>query len=199
MHKILYLGIDPSRYRYQGELTHCPIIRTVPLPLDPNVFSVWSSITHVLFTSPSSVQHWPLALDGKQLLSVGHGTASQLKSSSLIAPFATQEGVIELIKTLDIGYLLWPRSSQARPVLEEYLIQSQIRFLVVDLYETQIQVQRVDLNAFDELVFTSPSTVHAFVELYGSIPFEKKITPIGPITARALEIIRESGIVPNKK
>lgn len=195
MHKILYLGLDSSRYNFQGELVHCPIIKTVPiLPLTAQALLEWPSITHVLFTSPSAVNYWPLSLLDKQVIVVGNGTASQLSVPPLIAPFATQEGVIALLETVDLSSanVLWPRSSKSRAILVDYLTAKKVRFQALDLYHTQTNIPAIlpDLNQFDELVFTSPSTVHAFVEIFGPIPKEKKLTPIGPVTAKLLQIIR---------
>jgi uroporphyrinogen-III synthase len=58
----------------------------------------------------------------------------------------------------------------------------------IDLYETVAQrVEPVpDLRLFDEIVFTSPSTVDAFFEIFGHIPSGKKIVAIGPVTADRL-------------
>jgi uroporphyrinogen-III synthase len=191
MHRILYLGIDPSRYVHQGSLVHCPIIQTVPRACD-EILSIWPNITHVLFTSPSAVRHWPLPLAGKKLLAIGAVTAQAIKEPSLIAPIATQEGVIALLQTLDLGYLLWPRSTKSRSTIADYLTAQKIRFHLFDLYETE--TLRPDplpnLDSFDEIVFTSPSTVHAFLELYGFFPTRKKLTPIGPITAKEIDRFR---------
>jgi len=168
----------PSRYKHTGHLIHYPIIHTVPLPID---IHNWPEVTHVLFTSPNAVKHWTLPLHSKTLISIGPSTASLLPPS-LIAPFATQEGVIALLQTLTIPYLLWPRSSQSRPLLTSYLTENNIRFQAVDLYKTVSQYMG-PLPEYDEIVFTSPSTVRAFTQIFGPIPSGKKITAIGPITA----------------
>jgi len=192
MHRILYLGIDPSRYVYDGLLTHCPIIQTIPAVLDEETKRMWPLITHVLFTSRSAVTHWPLPLAEKVVLSIGHSTSASLPSPSLIAPSATQEGVIALLEKMDLlnAFILWPRSSRSRSLLLEYFAEQKIHVHVFDLYTTCLRRPEVlpDLSLFDEIVFTSPSTVEAFLELYGSIPAGKKITPIGPVTAKTLQI-----------
>jgi uroporphyrinogen-III synthase len=45
---------------------------------------------------------------------------------------------------------------------------------------------------FDEIVFTSPSTVAAFKEIFGALPRGKKLVAIGPITEEALDLFRNS-------
>jgi uroporphyrinogen-III synthase len=67
-------------------------------------------------------------------------------------------------------------------------MQRQIRFQACDLYDTVSQeiCPKPDLDQVDEIVFTSPSTVKAFVEIFGGLPRGKKCLAIGPITQQAL-------------
>lgn len=187
--KILYLGVDPSRYLHTGELIHYPVIRTIPIEaLDETTQQIWPRVTHLVFTSPSAVKHWTgfASCEQKAVIAIGPATASLLRNP-LIAPFATQEGVIALLETLELSeaYFLLPRSSRARPLLTEYLQRRGVGFLALDLYQT-IPHNPGPLPAFDEIVFTSPSTVEAFLQLHGCIPRDKKITAIGPVTKNAL-------------
>lgn len=194
--RILYLGLDPSRFVHQGCLVHYPIIRTVPLqgPKIEEIQALWPAFTHVLFTSRTAVQLLPQDLKGKQICVIGKATAAALASQKgvlHIAPTPTQEGMIDLLRTLDLqkAYFFYPRSALSRDVLENFFQQQRIRAHIVDLYETLVQIPGPlpDLNAFDEIVFTSPSTVHAFKQIFGSLPEGKRSTAIGPITAQALE------------
>ena len=119
MHRILYLGLDPSRYKYEGVLTHFPVIQTIPLSIEDVDIA---GVTHLLFTSPTAVAYWPLSFEGKVLIAIGQGTAAKLNLPCLIAPVATQEGVIELLESMDLSdaLILWPRSSKSRSCLENY-------------------------------------------------------------------------------
>ena len=191
MRQILYLGLDPSRYEYVGELTHFPIIQTVPLLLeDVDV----RDVTHLLFTSPTAVSYWPFSFDEKVLIAIGGGTAAKLNRPCLVAPHATQEGVVELLKSMDLSdaFILWPRSTRSRVCLERYFEEKKVKARIVDLYETKTlpQSQLPNLSMFDEIVFTSPSTVDAFFSLFNLIPGEIKLTPIGPVTAEKLASMR---------
>jgi uroporphyrinogen-III synthase len=168
---------------------HYPVIRTVPIKaLDEAAKAAWAKATHVLFTSRSAVKHWSLlaSVEGKKGLTIGAATAALLEGSAKIAPVATQEGVIELLKTIDLqnGLLFWPRSAQARPVLAEYLTKANIPFYALDLYETKWQKPEPvpNLDDFDEIVFTSPTTVNAFLKIFGPLPKDKILTAIGPVT-----------------
>jgi uroporphyrinogen-III synthase len=57
------------------------------------------------------------------------------------------------------------------------------------LYDTVTQKlePKPDLNHVQEIVFTSPSTVLAFLEIFGALPKGKKLIAIGPITQQQLE------------
>ena len=184
---ILYLGLDPSRF--PRPVIHYPVIRTMLLegPELKNALALWPQFTHVVFTSRTSVQYWKEDLEGKTVIAIGDATAEML-GHPLIATQSTQEGVIELLKTLDLNnaYLFLPRSRLARTAITDYLEQNRVRFLALDLYDTVCQrLEPVpNLDEFSEIVFTSPSTVDGFLRIYGNLPRDKILTSIGPITEK---------------
>jgi uroporphyrinogen-III synthase len=201
MPRLLYLGLDPSRYPFDGEIVHYPILRTLPISTLPeSVETHWPQFTHLLFTSPRAVFHWfeKKGVEGKEVLAIGQGTKAELEKRGCrphVAPLPTQEGVWVLIQALYAAsrfsnpfFLLWPRSSGARPFLEKALQEAHLPCLSFDLYETvpKIAGPRPDLATIDSICFTSPSTVQAFLSIFGPIPKDKKIVPIGPVTQKAL-------------
>jgi uroporphyrinogen-III synthase len=107
-----------------------------------------------------------------------------------IAQDETQEGVVQLLKSLPLenSYIFLPRSSLSRPVLVQFFEEQGIRYQTFDLYDTVTQglEPKPDLDLVDEIVFTSPSTVRAFIEIFGALPKHKKLVAIGPITQSAL-------------
>jgi uroporphyrinogen-III synthase len=193
--KTLYLGLDPSRFPYSGTLFHYPVIRTERIE-GADFFTaqeLWPDVTHVIFTSQTAVSYWDLDLRGKTAIAIGEPTRDALlirHPQPLLAPKATQEGVIELLQTLDLqtAFLFLPHSSRARKKLTDFLQMSRLHFFSLNLYDTLFQkVEPVpNLDDFDEIVFTSPSTVEGFLRIYGQLPVGKQLTPIGPITAQAL-------------
>ncbi len=188
--KILYLGLDPSRYGLPGEeVTHTPVIETFPLS-----FKVQKEFTHVLFTSRSGVDyflhHYPQGLFGKQVLALGEATAARLKElgypPQAIAPAAHAEGVVELLRSIDwTGMsLLYPHSALSRLVIESFLSSHGIDHQAIAIYSTRARrVNLLSFDLFDEVVFTSPSTVDA---LQGLLPAHEKCHAIGEITQKAL-------------
>jgi uroporphyrinogen-III synthase len=188
----LYVGTDPSRYG--REVVHCPLIEIRPLPICIEIQRDFDAFTHVILTSPNAARILEMPFQDKKILAIGVGTAEIIEQRGLncfaIASFETQEGMIALLNRLSLknGYIFYPRSSTARPLLANYLNEAGLRHAISDLYETVFLKPDPlpSLDAFDEIVFTSPSTVQSFLELYGSFPPNKKLTGIGPITEQAI-------------
>ncbi|HEY4831483.1 MAG TPA: uroporphyrinogen-III synthase [Waddliaceae bacterium] len=204
---ILYLGIDPSRYLHSGILHHLPLIRTIPRPFQGEIkmqFENSGRYTHVLFTSRTTI---PLYLDfaskagfslsmlqEKIYLSIGQSTTQRLEEAGLTATYTTcvetGEGIVSLLESIPLSqaHLFFPRSAQGRSVITHYLEKREMPFTLVDLYDTEPNpVILPDLEQFDEIVFTSPSTVHAFYAQTKKLPPLEKCVALGPITASTLK------------
>jgi len=176
-----------------GKVVHYPVIRTVARPIDLDLMP----FTHIIFTSKNAVDHF-LAQKGLQTeqkcIAIGQVTAEALTLHGItpwkIAEVETQEGVIELLmqENLQESRLLLPRSALARSALTDYLDQARIRYVALDLYDTLFQAPTPipDLATIDAIVFTSPSTVDAFLQIYSQIPSDKEIIAQGPITQARL-------------
>ncbi len=200
---ILYLGTDPSRFQGCSKFIHLPLVRTCPRPISAQILENLDQFTHVLLTSPNAVR---ILLDAlvvdkqaivkqKGIFAIGMATAAKVKEYGLavqaVASPETQEGMMALLKTLplDNPYFFYPRSSIARPLLGRFLEESGFRHQIYDLYDTFFERPSYlpPLEIIEEIIFTSPSTVKAFMALYGSIPKHIKRTCIGPITEEALQ------------
>lgn len=212
MKTILYLGTDPTHFeaqgRAKGHLIHYPIIKIVPRALDnPEIRQAYddlSEYTHFIFTSKNAVNVFCEHLDElkktpsdftqKKVVAIGHVTAAHLSVNGLnpqwTAEEETQEGLVKLLSLIDLddAYLFMPRSALSRPVLANYFKEREIRYQACDLYDTITQClePKPELEHIDEIVFTSPSTVKAFLEVFGKIPLGKKLLAIGPVTEEAL-------------
>lgn len=194
---ILHLGLDPSACPSKGCVLHYPVVR--PKRIDEQfdrLIRAWKDATHLLFTSKTAVHFLPeLSWKGKTVLVVGEKTAAVVRKKGvepIIAPFAEQEGVIELFKTLDLRNvsLLWPRSSRARPILSEFFKKEQIDAQEVELYEPVFHRPGVPpaLEEIDEIVFMSPTCVEGFRKIYPrGLLQQKKFTFQGRITSQSCE------------
>lgn len=207
MKKILYLGTDLSFFSTTKPVIHYPVIfLSAKSSQDDRVqfcLKQLNEFTHCLCTSKNSVRllfslSRELFLDpveslrGK-CLSIGPSTSQVLRENGVEplkeSSLSTQEGMIEEIGPVLLGssYVFYPRSSRARPFLSSYLQNLKIRHEVLDLYDTlfQVPVPIPSLEEIEEIVFTSPSTVEGFFNIYSSIPEGIKITFQGPVTQEA--------------
>lgn len=206
--KTLYLGLDPSNYQTNNQLIHFPIIQIVPKDFDAmeikHVIDDITDYTHLIFTSKNAVHVFFNALkyhgyglehfDHIKCFVIGQMTAKVLEGKGVkpyqVAQEETQEGVIALLKKepLDDAYICLPCSSLARSQLVHFIMQRRLLHQLCYIYDTfpVENVELPDLNNVDEIVFTSPSTVDAFIKLYGALPKDKSLIPIGPITRERL-------------
>lgn len=188
---ILYLGLDPSRYPHTKPLWHYPLIRTEKIVSSEieNARALWFQFTHVIFTSRTAVQYWfeEISSCDKEVIAVGRATALALREKGVIAKVAqeeTQEGVIALLQDIQKAHIFWPRSKLARPLLEQYLQKRGFSYRALDLYTTVFQPQEriIDWSLIEEIVFTSPSTVESFWQIYGGVPEGVSCKALGKIT-----------------
>ena len=102
----------------------------------------------------------------------------------------TAEGIIQELDKQDLEnvHFFWPHSALSRPVLSEYFTLKNHPFDEIVLYDTLPQKPGPlpSEEAFDQIIFTSPSTVDAFLKLFGKFPEGKVLKAIGPVTAKYL-------------
>lgn len=204
----LYLGLNPQYYG--KEIVHLPLIEVIPRPFDTpeikNAFADIADYTHFIFTSKTTVEIFfahlkskGLSSDdlrGKEVISVGKVTAKYLRKKGVkacrVPECETQEGITHLLalEDLDQAYVFLPQSSKARCALSETLVVREVRHQRCTLYDTKPKNLhfKPNLASFDEIIFTSPSTVEAFKKNFGKVPAQKKITAIGPVTRSKLKI-----------
>ena len=187
MKKTLYLGIDPQFFKSDNHVIHYPVIKLIPR----EVKEVIQPFTYCLLTSKNSLQFLKKHLDVKDLkcISIGPSTSQSLKEEGVV-PFLectihTQEGMIEEIGKLSKkSSFLYPRSSRARPLLASFLEKEGYSYQVLDLYDTILQKpdRKISLVEIDEIVFTSPSTVDGFFEIFPQVPERIRVTFQGVVT-----------------
>lgn len=199
--KILYLGLQPPKMSKGQVWMHLPIIQIIPIPPeDVTIQQALKNIadyTHIIFTSQSTVSLFfdyvarhETDLTNKTYVAVGTKTAHKLRqlgaTNILVASNETAEGIIEILETIDLtgASFFWPHSFLSRPVIEEWLKQRDVPYKACVFYNTvpNSLFPKPDLSSFDEIVFTSPSTIDAFLTFYGTFPLKQTFRCIGPIT-----------------
>lgn len=207
LRRVWHTGLECVKVDEQT--VHCPLIAIRPRGKEAltikSAFSDLTAYTHIIFTSKSGADLFakhlndfgflPSDLLGKEIIAIGPSTGRALEKRGLrvtrIANVATQEGVIDLLRLnhLSSAYILLPQSARARYGLSRFLQLRGVRHQVCYLYDTVTALpdNLPDLKHIDEIIFTSPSTVRAYLEVVGALPKTKKLTPIGPITEAYLK------------
>ena len=136
---------------------------------------------------------WPA-----NVAAIGSATASRLVDNGVVVALVPPRFVAEsLVDSFPrgTGVLLLTRAAVARDVLPDGLRAKGWTVDVVEAYRTIApeidEQQRREIASCDIITFTSPSTVHNFVELLGIDAVPATVACIGPITAAAC---REHGI-----
>lgn len=209
MHRILYLGLDPKRYSVKKKeiLTHFPLIETRCLPIDKlmcdTIQKYLSEVDIQVFTSRQAVVYWSDWIEKKfstysikntLALCVGEATKKAAKEQGYcnikIATYPTQEGIVDWLKKHHTFFscLIWPRSCLARQTLATFLQTIPLKSCIVDMYTTiPKKLIPIPIDGYDRIVFTSPSVVQAFIQLYGILPPIERIETIGPITQKVVQ------------
>ena len=196
----LYTGIDIAEpWKDWPNLIHCPLIDTEPCFDRNDLRKNLEFASHILFTSKSTVRYLLEDLPkNKKILSVGQATTTFLKNSGFsvekTALQESSEGVVDMLKTFDHSTtkLFWPHSTLSRPVITNFLSQSNIQYKHQIIYNTKTRFPNPQTN-FDlvrEVVFTSPSTIDAFQNVFGHFPKDIFYTSIGPVTENAFKKVQ---------
>ncbi len=208
MKKILYLGIDPPTHQNGESYIHYPIIQVIPRdrnsPEIQQAFKGMSHYTHLLFTSKNGVRIFMehhLGLGGrleeildKSIVAVGKQTAEVVRyfgmKAAMVAQEETAEGITHLLGGLALThpYFFWPHSVLSRSVIPDFFKKAGYRYAACAIYNTIPFKPRENppFAEIEEIVFTSPSTVDAFAQFFGSPPPHVAVIGIGPVTQQAI-------------
>jgi hydroxymethylbilane synthase len=109
-------------------------------------------------------------------------------SKILAARCATQEGLVELLLSIQPHTLFWPRSTKARNVLPKALCEAGIDLIELPLYSPIFSSESINLLGIDSVFFTCPSSVDAFFDTIEKHKWtDLSFQTIGPITQERLE------------
>lgn len=206
--RILYLGLRCPKGTLRETYLPCPIIQTLPCVFTAQELDEMSRLlpktTHWLFTSQTAVQFFfdclpsfglPHGLSKDKIIcAVGKKTAKALGQRGLLVDVIAQEesaeGLIQALEKLplDAAYFFWPHSALSRSLLNDYCVKRGWQLFEKVLYHTRFLdgVHLPESAEYDTIFFTSPSTVEAFLDIFGALPRGKTMKTIGPITAKKL-------------
>lgn len=194
MKELLYLGLDPSRYKTDKHLVHRPILQ-IKKKIDRKVQEAFLSLPQasiILLTSRVSVEIFFECCKmfqvepSKKVLYLAIGRATALLLPSAISGQESSEGMCKLLEGIDRDRkIFYPHSERAREVLSKAM---QNRRVIETVFYTTVarSCSFDDINRFSEIVFTSPSCVSFFFEKKILIRPDVKLTTIGSVTENAL-------------
>ena len=132
------------------------------------------------------------ALSGIKIAAVGNSTKNRLLASGIIADLVpkkeSSEGLIEALKELGVRgrEIFLPRSDISDKNLKRGLEKLGAEVVESFAYKNVMpdDLPDLDLIFFDEIMFTSPSTVRNFKKRYKHVPKTVRIRCIGDVTLK---------------
>ncbi len=128
----------------------------------------------VVFTSRHGVRYYEGSLEGLKVASVGPVTSADIRSKysgkepDFESPTQSAEGLIEFFRHHPKSRILLPRSDKALESLSDGLRASGHEVTELTVYHNipNLDAEKQNLDKYDKVMFTSPSTVEAFRNIY---------------------------------
>ena len=217
--KVLFTGLSEERFFTEGTYFHVPLISIEPLDDYAEFDGCLKRIRDfdwIVFASRYGVEYFfkrlrKIGYDSRvladiKIAAVGNSTGKRLVdfgiSADLVPRKESSEGLVEEFsfkggKKIDLKgkKVFLPRSDISDKGLEKDLRKLGAAVTASFAYKNRIfgNLPDLDLNGFDEVIFTSPSTVRNFKKRYGGLPRDVKVKCIGDVTLREAKRCRLLG------
>jgi uroporphyrinogen III methyltransferase/synthase len=204
---VLVTGTTCAEYADGGNIVHSPLI-SIRKNTDNNLHTVLkekiSAQQWIVFTSRYGVRfffeilnemkHDIRSLANVKIATVGKTTTAELGRYNLYPDFESDtesaEGLIAYFEAIKLtgAKILLPRSDKGLKSLSRALARLGNIITDVPVYTNQAnaQAEKADLALFRKIIFTSPSGVDAFRDLYGAIPENILLVARGKTTENKL-------------
>jgi len=209
--KVLVLGTHPEKYSHLGTIVYRPIVDCVALEDYSQLNEVLQRLDTfdwLVFTSANGVRFFfdrlhssgadARSLSQMKVAVIGKTTAQQLLGFGIVADIVpdteSSTGLLEKFGAIDMKNknVLLPQAKVASKELSEGLIELGAKVDVVSVYQTiEKEPEDVDFEHIDKILFTSGSTVRAFVKKFGKVPPHTKACCLGLPTQA---VAKENGI-----
>ncbi|MFH1784573.1 MAG: uroporphyrinogen-III C-methyltransferase [bacterium] len=202
---ILFTGLSDERFFIEGSYYHLPLISIEELDdyrdFDSYLMRI-QSFDWIVFASRYGVKYFfkrlaalgydSRKIEGINIAAVGRSTAEALLGvgikADLIPEDESSKGLVERLRKEGVKgmSIFMPRSDLSDKGLKEDLEALGARVSESVAYANVISKDLPDivLDDFDQIMFTSPSTVRSFVKRYKKAPKKTKIKCIGDVTFR---------------
>ncbi|MCM8778914.1 MAG: uroporphyrinogen-III C-methyltransferase [Candidatus Omnitrophica bacterium] len=206
--RILFTGISGERFFTKGIYFHLPLIKIEPLDdytdLDKMIKQI-EEFDWIVFSSRYGVEYFfkrfhKLGYDARRLNRIkigviGNSTKNRLLEFGIIADLVpkveSSKGLLEEFKKIDLKdkKIFLPQSDISDKGLKVGLKLQGAKVTSCVAYRNVMpkDLPDLDLDFFDEIMFTSPSTVRNFVKRYNKIPKKLKVNYIGEVTRKELK------------
>ncbi|MHC4636335.1 MAG: uroporphyrinogen-III C-methyltransferase [Planctomycetota bacterium] len=204
---VLVLGNHPEKYQRLGNIVHRRIIDCVPLDDYSQADSVLENISTfdwIVFTSVNGAKYCfhrlftmgkdARALGSAKIAAIGQTTAQRLSEFGLIADIIPENessaGLVMEFGKLDLKgkKILLPQAAVSSNELPEGLLKMQAEITKVPVYKTvDIDPGEIEFDFIDQILFTSGSTVRAFIKKFQTIPQHIKVYCLGKPTQAEAE------------
>lgn len=204
---ILFTGLSEFRPYLSGNYHHVPHIEIVPLedytPMDREIAGI-EKYDWIVFTSRYGVKYFferfLISLDirrlgGIKVAAIGTSTADALFrfgiKADLVPSLESAQGLIDAFRNVDLKdkRILLPRSDISCKNLDKALKKYGAKVTDVIAYRNvePENLPEIRLDNFQEIMFTSPSTVRNFKKYSDDIPPNIEINAIGHVTKKELK------------
>jgi len=188
---ILVTGTQKEHYEQVGKVIHQPLIQITGIDPNPDLAYQLDRLYHyhwLFFTSRYTVNFFfealsksgkdARSLNGIKIASVGNVTTQALRQVGIIPDLHASEessvGLLNDIKRSGITpcKVLLPRSDIGLPVLPEGLTELGWEVTTIPVYRNTFpqNLKPMDLSNVQTIVFSSPSCVTNFIQLYECFP-----------------------------
>jgi uroporphyrinogen III methyltransferase/synthase len=194
--------MHPEKYKHLGSVVHRQIINCVPLEdysRADQILKHLDTFDWLVFTSANGVRFFfkrlnALGSDARALASVkvatiGKTTAESLTEFGIVADMVpdteSSAGLLEKFSSIGVKNkkFLLPQSAIASAELPDGLVDMGAEIEKLTIYKTiEVDPADVDFDHIDQILFTSGSTVRAFIKRFGPPPPHTKVYCLGPPT-----------------
>ncbi|MHC4061628.1 MAG: uroporphyrinogen-III C-methyltransferase [Planctomycetota bacterium] len=196
---VLVLGINPEKYTHLGNIVHRPLIDCVGLEDYSGADFILRELKGfgwIAFTSANAIRFFferlhAIDLDARALAAtkvavIGKSSGERLAefgiTADMCADIESSAGMLE--KFGDIGVenekILLPQSEIASRELSDGLAAMGAAVERLPIYRTvETDPGEIDFDNIDHILFTSGSTIRAFVKRFGSVPTHIKAYCLG--------------------
>ena len=188
--KVLVLGTHPEKYAHLGTIVHRPIVKCMGLEDYSHfdeILKRLETFDWLIFTSAHSVRFFferlrlvgsdARSLASMRIAAIGKTTAGELAGFGILADLVpdneSSTGLLEKFGTMDmIGKrVLLPRAKVASRELPEGLAAMHAEVVEIPAYMTvEVEPADVDFEHIDKILFTSGSSVRAFMKKFSEVP-----------------------------